>query len=183
MTTPALILVRHGRPQVDPNIPPPEWNLSTEGRAAVRALAVKLSRFRPVAALASQEPKAIETAELIAAPLGLTVERDAAFDEHRRPGWPFSSDPASFATRVEHVLSTPAISVDSADTGQGAARRFAEGLARRTERPLLVVSHGTVLSLYLAERAGFDAVALWRSLRFPEALVLDSQDRLIARTS
>ncbi|HEY2356323.1 MAG TPA: histidine phosphatase family protein [Phenylobacterium sp.] len=183
VSTPALILVRHGRPQVDPNIPPPEWGLSTEGRAAVGELAVKLSHLRPVAAVASHEPKAVETAELLAAPVGLIVERDKAFDEHLRPAWPFSSDPASFAARVEQVLTTPAISIDSAETGQAAAERFAAGLARRTERPLLVVSHGTVLSLYLAEHAGFDAVALWRSFGFPDALVLDAQDRLIARIS
>ena len=183
MSAPALILVRHGRPQVDPKVPPPQWRLSSEARAAVRELAVKLARLRPVAALASHEPKAVETAELLAAPLGLSVERDAAFDEHRRPGWPFSPEPASFASRVEEVLATPAISVNGAESGQAAAERFAAGLARRAERPLLVVSHGTVLSLYLAERAGFDAVALWRGLGFPEALVLDAQDRPVARIS
>ena len=74
-----------------------------------------------------------------------------------------------------------ATSVEGAETGHAAAERFAAGIAQRGERPLLIVSHGTVLSLYLAEHAGLEPVALWRSLTFPEALVLDAQGRLIER--
>jgi hypothetical protein len=93
------------------------------------------------------------------------------------------ANPAFAAARVERVLTDGAISVEGAETGKAAAARFAAGLARQTAPPFLVVTDGTVLSLYLAERAKLDAVALWRSLAFPEALVLDAQDRLIERIS
>jgi broad specificity phosphatase PhoE len=79
------------------------------------------------------------------------------------------------------VLQEPAVSVERAETGETAARRFSAGLERRPERPLLVVSHGTAISLHVAAVAGLDAYELWRSLRLPEALLLSASGALIGR--
>ncbi|MFI4951487.1 MAG: hypothetical protein ACHP7A_10685, partial [Caulobacterales bacterium] len=54
-------------------------------------------------------------------------------------------------------------------------------LDRHATRPLLVASHGTVLSLYLSRRLALDPFDLWKSLALPEAFVLDGEGRLIAR--
>src|SRR3989344_5017765 len=74
MTTASLILVRHGRPVINPDIPPPQWGLCPEGRDAVAALAEKLVAFAPKAAISSPEPKALQTAEIIGQRLSLAVE-------------------------------------------------------------------------------------------------------------
>jgi len=177
----ALILVRHARPQIEPDVPPPQWRLSAEGRAAAEALAGKLAHLRPAAAVASTEPKAIETAEILARAFGLPVARDPAFDEHRREAWPFEADPAAVTARVVRALSERGASIEGAEPGDLATQRFAAGLARHRVRPLLVASHGTVLSLFLAAHFGLNPVELWRSLAFPEALVLDADGRLIER--
>jgi len=180
---PDLILVRHAAPEQRPEASPPEWGLSDAGRAAAAALAGKLLGLAPAPAAvwASSEPKAVETAQIIARPLGLAVRRDAAFDEHRRERWPFEADPAAFRDRVSRVLSDPAASVDGAEPAEAARGRFAAGIARRAERPLLVVSHGTVLSLYVAAASGENAFDLWRSLRLPEALLMSAGGALIGR--
>ena len=43
----ALILVRHGRPVIDPDTPPTTWPLCPEGREAVERLAEQLAAFAP----------------------------------------------------------------------------------------------------------------------------------------
>jgi broad specificity phosphatase PhoE len=181
VSAPALILVRHARPQIEPDSPPPSWRLSDEGRAAAQALAGKLAHLRPAAFVASTEPKAIETAEILARASGLPVTSDPAFDEHRRDAWPFEADPAAVTARVVRALTERAASIEGAEPGDVAAQRFAAGLAKYPARPLLVASHGTVLGLFLAAHFGLNPVELWRGLALPEAFVLDADGRLIAR--
>jgi broad specificity phosphatase PhoE len=181
MRRPDLILVRHARPQVEANAPPPLWRLSPQGRADAARLADRLRPFAPTAVVASAEPKAIETAEILAAPLGLPVASDARLDEHRRAAWPFELDPAAVAARVRHALAEPDAGVEGAEPVRDAAARFEAGIGGHAGRPLLVVSHGTVLSAWLAPRLGWDAGVLWAGLAAPEAFVLDGEGRLLER--
>ena len=157
------------------------WRLSAEGRAATAILADRLCALGPAAIVASSEAKAIETAEILAAPLGLRVESDPAFDEHRRHKWPFDPNPTTHIARVLRVLSSEHEEVDEAETAYAARQRFAHGIAAHAERPLAVVTHGTALSLYASDVAKLDARELWRTLGSPEALVLDADGRLIER--
>jgi len=136
MSGASLILVRHGRPAIDPDTPPTTWPLCPEGREAVEALAGKIAAYRPIAVAASPEPKARETADIIAARLGLPVDVD-----------------------------------------------LAGALARHKGRPLVAVTHGTVLSLYVARLLDLDAHDLWRNLHTPDAFVLDAQGGLVERIS
>jgi len=181
MTAASLILVRHAAPLIEPGVPPPQWGLSPEGRADAEALAVRVAALKPQAICASTEPKAIETARLLARPLGLAIDTDPAFDEHRRGSWPFEPDAAVRDARMLRVLSDFGSSVDGAEVGAAAAARFAAGVEARAARPLVIVSHGTILSLFLAWTASLEPQALWRSLRLPEALVLNGSGDLIDR--
>jgi broad specificity phosphatase PhoE len=181
VSVPALILVRHARPRIEPDLAPPRWPLSDEGRVAAQALALRLAPLRPIVTVASTEPKAIETAQILVRGLGLAVAADPAFDEHRREAWLFEADPSAVTARVRRVLAEPGASIDGAETGEAARARFAAGLAAHAARPLLVASHGTVLSLWLADRLGMGAGELWSSLKTPEAFLFDGQGRLIDR--
>lgn len=177
---PALILIRHAAPAQDPNVPPPQWSLSDEGRAAARALAAKLKHLAPVAAVSSPEIKAFETVRIITEGLGLEVATDPAFAELHRPKWPFS-DTASFEARVARLLENPHLSIEGAEPAGEAAARFSEGVFRHGARPLMVGTHGTILAAYMGLETGRCDAELWKSLRLPEALVLDGQSRLIER--
>jgi broad specificity phosphatase PhoE len=176
----SLILVRHGRPDVRPDTPPPAWRLDERGRAASRALGRALEGFVIAAAISSPEPKALETLTFATEGWGVSVQADEDLGEHRRETWDFTS-PERQTRRVHSVLANPASSIEGAETGEAARARFARALERRPERPLIVATHGTILSLFLAPVLKTDPVELWASLAFAEALVLDGAGALIRR--
>jgi broad specificity phosphatase PhoE len=180
MSVPALILVRHGRPAIDPDVPPTTWPLCPDGREAVAKLAVRLEAFAPSAVASSPEPKAVETAEIIARRLGLTVELDAALHEHKRPALAFGTEEA-FRARIAQAFADPTKPVAGGESVEQACVRMARALAAHPARPLVVVTHGTVLSEFLGRQLGLDAHDLWRSLHTPDAFVLDADGALITR--
>jgi broad specificity phosphatase PhoE len=61
-----LILVKHSLPEIVENLPAREWKLSAEGRIRAGQLAERLLPFQPEYIISSIEPKAKETAEIIA---------------------------------------------------------------------------------------------------------------------
>lgn len=180
MAEAALILVRHGRPVIDPDTPPTQWTLCPEGREAVAALAEKLARFGAKAAVSSPEPKALETAEIIAERLGLKVEVDPGLHEHKRQHLSFGTE-EDFRQRIAQVFANPQTPAPGGESAEAACQRLAETLARHPVRPLVAVTHGTVLSLYVAKLLGLDAHDLWRNLHTPDAFVLDAEGGLIER--
>lgn len=180
MADAALILVRHGRPAIDPDQPSTTWPLCPEGRDAVEALAEKIRAYAPAAVVASPEPKACETAELIARKLGLAVTVDPGLHEHKRRHLSFGTE-ADFRAKIERIFASPTEPVGGIETAHEACQRMAAALAQHRARPLVAVTHGTVMSLYLGERLGCDAHDLWRSLHMPDAFVLDADGGLIER--
>lgn len=180
MTGAALILVRHGRPVIDPDIPPPQWGLCPEGRDAVAALAEKLIPFGARAAISSPEPKALQTAEIIGQRLGLAVEVEHGLHEHKRSHVSFGTE-EDFRQRIAQVFADPKSPAPGGESAEQACERLTAALARHTTRPLVAVTHGTVLSLYVAKLLGLDAHDLWRNLRTPDAFVLDADGALMQR--
>jgi len=180
MTGPSLILVRHGRPVIDPDIPPPQWGLCPEGRDAVAALAEKLTGLGVKAAISSPEPKALQTAEIIGQRLGLAVEVEHGLGEHKRPHTSFGTE-AEFQAKIANIFARPHEPAPGGESAEQARERLAAALARHITRPLLAVTHGTVLSYYVAKLANCDAHDLWRSLRTPDAFVFDADGNLLER--
>jgi broad specificity phosphatase PhoE len=180
MGEPALILVRHGRPKIDLDAPPTTWSLCHEGQVGCAQLAEQIVAYKPTAVVASPEPKALETAQILAHRLGLEVVVDEGLHEHKRPAASFGSE-QEFRDSIAKVFAQPAAAASGGESTQQAAERLAKTLAKYQGKPLLAVTHGTVLSLYLAERLGVDAHDLWRSLHMPDAFVLDDQGALVTR--
>jgi broad specificity phosphatase PhoE len=182
MADAALILVRHGRPKIDPDTPATGWPLCPEGREAVERLAERLATYAPTGIVSSPEPKAKETADILAARLGLMVEQDPGLHEHKRQHRSFGTE-QEFRESVAAVFARPAEAVHGGETAHEASERIAAALAKHRGRPLVAVTHGTVLSMYLAERLACDPLDLWRSLHMPDAFVLDADGGLIERIS
>jgi hypothetical protein len=57
------------------------------------------------------------------------------------------------------------------ESASAALARFSAALDRLDEGTV-VVSHGTVISLYAAARSGRDAFELWSSLELPDLVVV-----------
>src|SRR6266581_9482926 len=83
-----LILVKHAAPVVAPDVPAEQWRLSEQGRAACAPLAEALRKYAPRVVVASEEPKARETGELVARHLGVPFHTAPGLHEHDRSNVP-----------------------------------------------------------------------------------------------
>jgi broad specificity phosphatase PhoE len=144
-----LILVRHGPTLPDPDVPASKWPLVSA--EACIALGASLPNL-PVTC--SDERKAIETARAI----GRTYAVDPRLREVDRP---WSDDPVAFEYTCRRYLS--GVSVPEWEPQSSALARFTEAAHG------IVISHGTILSLYVGANTGVDPFAFWRSLQMPDA--------------
>lgn len=174
-----LILVRHASPRPDPTRPASRWVLSDEGRARSQALARSLAAHRPAAIVSSEEPKARETARIVAAHLGLEAHALPDLGEHARESVPFFDDVAEFEAAVERALASPDERVFGEETANQALARFDRAVARALRRhagTLAIIAHGTVIALFVASRTGGDARELWRGLGLAEGVAIEMAD-------
>jgi len=173
-----LILVKHARPQIIPTAPAPEWRLSEQGRLQCGALAETLARWRPEALIASREPKAAETATLTAQRLGVPWRMAPGLHEHDRSDTPYFADDEAFRAQIRELFARPHEPVFGRETAHAALTRFTSALddvlASATERSVAIVTHGTVISLYVAQRFGLDGYTLWWRLGLPALVITDA---------
>ena len=73
MTCSRVVLVKHASPILDSSRPAREWRLGEEGEAQSRRLADRLRAFSPLRLVASPEPKAFKTGQVVAAELDLPI--------------------------------------------------------------------------------------------------------------
>jgi len=173
-----LILVKHSLPAILPAIPPSRWVLSDEGRRRCAALAARLARVNPATMAASDEPKARQTAELLAAQLGFAgpprLEHDLR--EHERRPADFFDTPAAFEAAVQALFARPDELVFGQETARTAGQRFDTAvrriLAGTPSGDVIVVAHGTVITLFVAAHGGLAPFPLWQSLQLPSYVVL-----------
>lgn len=174
-----LVLVKHAMPVLAPSVPARQWLLGDDGRRQSHALARSLAHVRSTLVLSSVEPKAKATAEIVAADLGRTARVVPGLHEHERDnvGW-LGDDELTRA--AERFFANPDRVVFGLESASAARHRFAGAvdglLADHPDQNLIVVAHGTVISLFTAERAGMDAFGLWRRLTCPSYVILARPD-------
>jgi len=165
-----LILIRHSQSRVDPKLPPYQWVLTAEGRAKCLPLAVRLSAHNPGVVVTSDEPKAIETGEIIARELGIPWHSAPDIHEHRRPGGVIL-DKAAFEDKIQSLFVHPERIVFGLESAQQALDRFSAALSvimdAYPDQNVAVVSHGTVMSLYYGALSGKNSYRFWRQLGIP----------------
>lgn len=174
-----VILVRHSLPELDSSVPAREWHLSAVGRRRCRPLAQRLAAYGPAVIVSSEEPKAVETAEIVGQVLDLPTGAAPGLHEHDRSNTS-GLDVVRFRAAIQRLFAHPDDLVYGCETADQARRRFAAAvdgvLDCYPDVSLAVVTHGTVLSLYAAGRAGCDAYALWQRLGLPSFVVLSRSD-------
>ena len=173
------ILIRHGEPLVEPNVPSTFWRLSREGEAATVELAARLGRLEPAAVFASPEPKAVRTADLLARTSGVRVRIDRDLREHERASAGFLPQ-AEVDAGLERLFRSEGELVFGDETAAAVFKRMrlAIGRARSagTDGDVVAVTHGTALSLYVGRTLGRDPATIWRRLGFSTAVVLSETD-------
>lgn len=175
-----LILVRHSLPEMVVGVAASEWHLSSEGRRRCAALADRLTEYGLGAVVSSQEPKAVETGQIIAETLELPFETAIGLHEHERGVVRDLGSPEDFRAQVARLFEHPGELVLGYETADEAHARFVRAvnsvLARWPATSLAIVSHGTVMTLFIARAAGLDPVPFWKSLALPCFAVLSLPD-------
>jgi len=171
-----LILVKHSLPEIEQDQPAREWHLSNQGMERARRLATQLTAYRPEVLVSSAEPKARETAEILAELLGLQVHVKQDLHEHDRSETGFLSK-EQFQKAIQEFFLNPAEPVFGKETADEAHSRFSKAmhsvLETHDNQTAVVVAHGTVISLFVSRLLGISDYALWNELGLPGFVVLD----------
>lgn len=162
-----IVWLRHGETALNAArvMQPADTPLSARGLAQARAAAARLRALRPAAILASDLPRARQTAEAVAAATGLPVSLDRSLRERdfgllRGRAWDtLGFDPSALQEAPEGGESM-------ADFHARASAAWALAVAQRRTLggPLLVVSHGLLIH-----------AALQRHAHWPDGLTLPAR--------
>ena len=170
-----LVLVRHSTPEIQPDTPASAWRLSALGRERSKLLSARLQCFTPGVVWSSREPKAVETAEIVAASFGVPVEVADGLEEHHRDNVPFYPAASDFDAAVERFFDNPDRLVLGSETAEQARDRMSaaiDSVVDAGHTDTIVVTHGTVMTLYVASVEDADPMRFWRRLGLPSYLVL-----------
>lgn len=177
-----LLLVRHAVPVVDPSAPSENWVLSPDGEAAARELGRSLARSVPARIYHSAETKAVRTALLVAEECGVPAEVEEELREVGGRAW--AGTPDQYRALAGRYLAGEAL--DGWEERARAQRRIVgavRGLVKPGQEPM-IVSHGLVLTLFLAWLLDVDAdtlVSNWQAMRFPDLCVVDYEAKRVLR--
>jgi len=171
-----LILVRHAAVQINPQQPARTWNLSPDGRSRCRAFAPRLRPYQPSIFITSDEPKAQETGQILAAELGVPWHPAPNLCEHDRTGAPFLSSKAEFTAQIADFFTRPDALVFGRETAVQAGNRFDTAvhavMAPHSEENIAIVAHGTVITLFLTRHnPHIEPLSFWQALTQPAACI------------
>lgn len=181
MPAPLLYLVRHAEVIIRGDREPPEWPLSPRGEEDAHDLA-RAPVWSTVALVASScEEKTKATAQPIAEAAGVEIRVEPDLREVDRGATPLVSADEYHALVAAHFAS-PDQSVSGWEpAGQARARVAAciDRVASESDGPACIVSHGLLLSHYLAHVRELDSPSVeeWRAIGMPAVAVVDLESR------
>jgi broad specificity phosphatase PhoE len=172
---PNLILIRHSVPKIEKDVPAKEWHLSQEGMDRCMYLADTVRRYSPDKLFSSNEVKAKETAQLIASNLNNTYQIIDGLHEQDRGSLKWL-DRSKFIEMIHKGFRNPESLIFGNETANQANNRFTHTIkSLMTLHPqcsLAVVTHGTVITLFVAEAVGIEPYSFWNGLGIPSVIVL-----------
>lgn len=174
-----LIFIRHSLPTFDPKIPAFQWHLSDEGRTRCQSLAAQLTIYSPKMIFTSREHKAIETGQIIATILNISNKVVEGLHEHERPQIG-NQDHEQFIASIADLFTQPGQLVFGSETADAAYERFSKAVDKVVNEALAnnndcvgIVTHGTVISLYVWHVCCQEPFSFWSQLGMPSYLILD----------
>jgi broad specificity phosphatase PhoE len=171
---PRLCLVRHTTPVVDPDRPAEDWTIGDEGRQQVEAILPTIEEIGPTAIVTSPELKARLTAEILAQGLGLAMRIDDNLREQGLGAVPFYGGHDEFHEMVREHFALPEMTILGNESSRAAADRFNRVVQSFGPREVpVLVSHGRIMSAWLASQVALDAFDIWQNLQMPDALLVE----------
>ncbi|MEP2533326.1 histidine phosphatase family protein [Shimia sp.] len=152
-----VIYLTHPQVNIDPDTPVPDWSLADEGRARLKKLAASSALRNVTRIYTSAERKTVETASLLAFPLGLTPLVDPEMGENDRSATGYLPD-NDFEAAADSFFASPDISFQGWETARDAQTRILAQVTRcldtRSSGDTLLVGHGAVGTLLYCALAG-----------------------------
>jgi len=174
-----LILIKHAQPQIDETKSAPDWHLSDSGRASCIPLADALCPYKPDLFITSEEPKARETGQLVADVLQIPYSSAPNLHEHDRKGVPFIPQ-ETWHTTVKTFFARPNDLIFGNETAHQARTRFTQAVKKAVKthphKTIAIATHGTVISLFVAQKTRTNGFDLWQQLDLPSYVVFDLPD-------
>ncbi|MGB1287108.1 MAG: histidine phosphatase family protein [Aggregatilineales bacterium] len=176
-----IIIIRHSISQPVPGESAHTWQLTEGGHARCLLLAKHLQPYDIGRVFSSDEPKAIQTADALIAALSLsqqnTIEPD--LQETRRDSVPFYDSIDDFRAAIQAAMQNPDDVVFGEETFTDATARFTNAVHRLIQQhpneTLALVTHGTVMSLFIAAHSQLQCYETWRFLEMPAYAIFDAQ--------
>ncbi|MEQ8395544.1 histidine phosphatase family protein [Thalassobaculum sp.] len=171
-----LHLVKHAPVTVDFGVPSQEWRLAPDAPARINSFAERFRNCGLHRVVASTETKATATGRIMAERLDLPLEIRDGLEEHHRLVAQQTRGAEAFAANVRRFFAQPDEVVFGAESASAARVRFrsaVETIMGETADDELIVSHGTVMTLLIAEGGNGEPMDIWSSLRLPDHVALD----------
>jgi broad specificity phosphatase PhoE len=145
-----LRYLSHPQVHINPAVPVPDWGLSDIGRLRTRRTSQAAVLSNTTMIISSSERKAVETAELLAAPLHLPVHQYPKTHENDRSATGFL-EPDEFEETANRFFSEPQESIDGWERAIDAQSRIVtevlSALQHAPDGDILMVGHGGVGTL------------------------------------
>jgi broad specificity phosphatase PhoE len=174
-----LLLVRHSLPEIRADIPSVQWDLSTVGRLRCEPLARKLKGYSPSVVVTSIEPKAVQTGAIVAQNLGIPALSFTGLHEHERAEV-VSGIRGNFETLLANFFAKPKKLIFGRETAEQALERFLHAMKdvflKYPAGNTVVVTHGTVITLWTTNLVGGDPFTFWKRLGMPSMVVFSRPD-------
>ena len=152
-----LFVISHPEVVIDPARPVPDWPLSEKGQARAGQFAATGILSRVGLICSSPEQKALQTAQIFASALGLSVNVDDALAENDRSATGFLP-PLEFERAADAFFAHPRTSFRGWETAIDAQVRIIDAvrriLADHRQDDLAIVTHGAVGTLLWCACAG-----------------------------
>lgn len=174
----SLILIRHSHTKIEKDISSHEWELSETGFERIEPFSSRLKGYSVGKLFCSKETKCLQTAELLAKCLAVPFKPVKGLEESHRHNLPFFEDAKDFKSKVEKAMAERNSLILGEETLANALSRFSNAVNKVcNDNPELetiaIVSHGTVISLFVEQLTGVDAFNFWSKLKMPDFFVLD----------
>jgi len=152
------LYITHPQVKIDPTVPVPKWGLSEIGVSRARIAATRPWASQLKRILSSDETKAIETAEILAAAAGICVEIIEAMQENDRSATGFLPPP-EFEKAADWFFAHPTESFHGWETAASAQARIVKAVdvvlaTHDPSQPIAFVGHGGVGTLLKCHLAG-----------------------------
>lgn len=152
-----VFYLTHPQVLIDPAVPVPRWPLNAVGRARAEAASQSAWAAGVGRIVSSEETKAVETAAIIGAALGVEPESRPDMGENDRSSTGFLASEA-FEAMADRFFAHPEVSAEGwerAVDAQARVRAAADAvLAEQSPGDLLLVGHGAVGTLLMTALLG-----------------------------